>query len=136
MIGVVTLTFILTEIFNSFSNKIEVGSKVYFSAIGVKLTEKDTQRFFMSIIIAILSLIIFHYLKPINDFKEVEILGMKLIVGKEVVKIIFYIIIGFAPSKVIKYAQDKLKRKIGVEDKDFGTQGVGGEIPPTDDETP
>ncbi len=98
VLGLVLLGFLIAEFQNAFVGKQEKGGTIYFSFIGVTFTQKDAQRLFLAIFLAIGLMFLLPILIKLTGF---EINGH-----------VVYIITGYAPSTVMFFIKKKIKQKI------------------------
>ncbi|MEK0369724.1 MAG: hypothetical protein QQN55_01015 [Nitrosopumilus sp.] len=99
-IGLIILGFLIAEFQNAYIGKQEELTKIYFSFIGVTVTQKDIQRLFFAIGLGIGMMFL---LPVIIKYTGYEIDG-KLI----------YIIVGYSPSSIMMLIKKKLKSKTGM----------------------
>lgn len=133
VLGLIILGWCLAEVYKSFSGRSEnitVNNPRYFSFIGIIITQKDAQKLFLSLI---LGFIAFMILLDFETTKEIEFYKFKL--DGDILKNILYVFIGIAPSTVMALIKKKASEKLGIKERDLKVRaGVGGELPPDDDE--
>lgn len=125
VLGLTFIGFLIAEFQNAYLGKQEKESKLYFSFIGVEITEKDVQRLFFAIFLSISIMFILPYLLEMT--------------GIEINGYIVYIITGYAPSTVMLFVKKKVKQKTGddleVKSTQYSkTENIGGHPDPNKEE--